>query len=205
LKFFHPIHYGCLLIGVILLSGCVLPGGDRPVGAIQIDGKVLHSADAEIVNGHVDIVRKYGSSKQQFDALFNVGDPACNPARRYSSSILPDGSFSLNLPSFLSGDPIWIIPPLFTLISFGERADKQGLVFLMKITKPSDQIYEVDVRDSKPKVRIYISDTKQFRALTDSENKMVRVEASNITTNLSGNFSMHVRRVYIQISQKELR
>lgn len=194
--------WSCLLGECLLTSGCVLPGGDRPVGAMRIEGRVCFGTNPQVVGDQVVVVRKHVASQQQlFDALFSVGDPACNPAKRYAVPIRPDGTFSVDLPSFLSGDPIWVIPPLFTLVPFGGRADKQGLVFLMRTTQPEDRTYEIDARATKPLVRICLPDRWRFRALTDAEKDLMQVTASDVRTNLAGNFSMNVRRVVVRISK----
>ena len=188
----------CSFLASSVLCGCVLPGGDRPVGAVHIEGQAVRGAN--VVPGEVFVIRRYGTAQQQFDALFNIGNPACNPVRRYSAPIQPDGSFSIDLPSFLSGDPIWIIPPLFTLVPFGERAEKQGLVFLLRVTQPKDCIYRIDARKQTPLLHICETNRWNFRALTEAEQKHVQVTATTIQTNLSASFSMSIRQVRIEIT-----
>jgi hypothetical protein len=159
-----------------------------------------------LVNGscegkEVAIVRREFSRQQQFDALFNIGDPACNPAKRYSTIIGFEGRFAIDLPSFLSGDPIWIIPPLGTLVPLGTRADNRGLIVLLKTPEPEAQVYEIDVRGDKPSIRILKGSNWKFQKLSPSEQTKIRVVVETVTTNLTATFSIKTRDVRIDISK----
>lgn len=196
---FQRIRMLPLLLCSGLLSGCVLPGPDRPVGAMEIQGRVSSGSAAVYERREIVVIRKQFEKQRQFDALYGIGDPACNPVRRHISEIGPDGRFSLVLPSFLGGDPIWVIPPLGTLVSLGDRADKRGLVLLLKTPSPNGQVYEIDARGDIPTVRILKGSNWRFQRLSPSEAANIRVTARTMTTNLTNSFSMKIREVGIEL------
>jgi hypothetical protein len=191
----------CLLLAFSTISGCVLPGGDRPVGAITIKGRV-GDVSGSPKRGEVSVVRREFSQQQQFDALFQKGNQTCNPARRYSVRTDLDGRFTVELPSFLSGDPIWIIPPFGTLLPLGGRADDRGLVVLLKTPDPGSQVYEINIRGDKPSIRILNTATGwTFQKLSAARKPNVQVTARLMTTNLTEAFSIKIRDVAIDISE----
>ncbi|HPY32032.1 MAG TPA: hypothetical protein PLT00_15915 [Verrucomicrobiota bacterium] len=190
----------CLwLLTGILLSGCVLPGGDRPVGAMRIQGRLANAPRESYAGKEIVVIRRYFDRQKEFNALYEIGDPCCNPVSRHVSAIGADGRFSLELPGFLSGDPIWIIPPLGTLMPLGTRADKQGLQFLLKTPEPAARVYEIDARRDDPRVRQLKGNRWRFRKLSAAEAARIRVAVRTVTTNLSATFSMKTRVVEIEL------
>jgi hypothetical protein len=83
-------------------------------------------------------------------------------------------------------------------VPLGDRADKRGHVLLLKTPEPTTQIYEIDVREDMPTVRILKGDNWRFRRLSPSEEARIRVAAKTVTTNLTTTFSMKIREVEIE-------
>lgn len=198
------VGLACVLVVIIgsgLLAGCVLPGGDRPVGAMLISGQVSPAREPLWAGSEaLVVVRRHGSLHQELDALEGIGDPACNPVTRRAAVIGSGGNFSFSVPSFLSGDPIWIIPPLGTLPLFSEPADKQGLVFLLRTPPPMLRTYEIDVRRDFPRIRMLKESQKGFRGLSDAERLEIAVSVVTIRSNSPPSFSWNLRMVSIQLT-----
>lgn len=167
---------------------------------MQVQGRISNASPGSCEKKEIVVIRKQFEKQKQRDALYGIGDPACNPVRSHVSEIGSDGRFSVVLPSFLGGDPIWIIPPLGTLVPLGERADKRGLVLLLKTPKPAAQIYEIDAREDHPTVRILKGNNWRFHRLSPLEAERIHITAKTVTTNLTSSRSMKIRVVEIELT-----
>ncbi len=151
----------------LLLPGCILPGGLQVVGRYDVHGRLL-SANGQGLEGKNVVVLQPHAGSTDRKMVRALADGSESDAPDWPAIVLTTnarGKFDHQFRGFTHCHPFWVFPPLFELPCHLSGATRHGRFFLLKTPDAEGRIYEVEVRQPTPRVRVVDPASARLRSL----------------------------------------
>ena len=179
----------------LLLPGCVLPGGLQLVGRYDVHGRLLDADGQSLTNKNVVLLQPHASrtDTKMVRALANGSESDATSWRTVLLTTNERGEFDHQFRGFTHCHPFWLFPPLFELPCQLSGATRHGRFFLLKTPDTQGRIYEVEVRQPKPRVRVVDPASARLRGLKVGDELVTGITVQ--TQRMSGPFGWQAHTI----------